>query len=127
MKIDDEDTPNLAKRKPDADLLTAFAEWRRASLIAESLPDTMTEDKRKPYWEAVFHAVDAMALSAETTIGVEVKLLYTFAEITEIPEGYRAVWSGTSPDPHGKVLSDFRYLILWSAIQDLRRMNVGAA
>ena len=114
--------PALAASNPDAELLAAFEEWKRASIIAENLPDEMSEEDREPYWAKVYVALDRMGeLPALTPAGATVKLRLLFAAVTEMKESYDTIWFGTQPTD--EALSDYRYRMLWSLIGDTERMS----
>lgn len=109
---------------PDAELLTAFEDWKRANIIAENLPEDMGDEERDPYWEPVWGAVRRMKeLPARTPAGMAVKLRYLFASLGELTESYEAIWYGTHPSD--ELLSDSRYRMLWDLIADAETMDHG--
>lgn len=123
MKIEPENIPDPPERKPDAEMLMAFDEWCRVSMLAERLPDSATDAERQACSASISEAERVLAMPAETAAGVVVKLLHSFAAIVELPEAYEAVWSGTPADPDSDALSDARHAMMWSAIQDLQRIS----
>lgn len=107
---------------PDAALLAAFEDWRRASPIAENLPEAWTEEQREPYWQEVYGALDRMeALPARTPDGIAVKLRYLHAALGETMESYDTILKGQPPT--ADCLADFRHRLLWKTMQDAERMG----
>ena len=110
-----------AEASPDAELLAAFEEWRRATLVADRLPIDIPEDESKPYDDAVDRAGDQVEdLPARTLHGIAIKLRYLFAKRGEQAVHYGAILSGAKiasgdlPDPRDRML--------WNLINDLERM-----
>jgi len=121
-------TPSLCPKSrgpiadPDADLITVFAEWRRAYAVAETLFKGMTEADIEERWGRVFHLMSQMdATPARTPAGILAKALCQFASISEDKQFYDHAACGTPIDP--AELPDQRVRALLGLLNDIERMG----
>lgn len=92
---------------PDANLLAAFEEWKRASIMAEALSDDLPEEQQERCWEMVFQTRQRLAaLPARTPQGAAAKVRYLFAALGDRIECYNEC-----------------HRILWSLIRELEEME----